>query len=112
MPNIAIVDQVSKIYGHGDGKLTALNNVSMTIEAGKSIALLGRSGSGKSTLLNLLGAVDRPTTGSIHIDGTDLSRMTDGKLALFRRRRLGYVFQSFHLVSSIMSRCRGHWTGH
>jgi putative ABC transport system ATP-binding protein len=101
MPIVANVNQVSKIYGQGDNKLIALNDVSLTIETGKSIALIGRSGSGKSTLLNLLGAVDRPTTGTIHIGGTELSTMTDAQLALFRRRRLGYVFQSFHLVPSL-----------
>ena len=98
---IAVLDHVTKIYGQADNQLIALNDVSLTIEPGTSIALLGRSGSGKSTLLNLLGAVDRPTTGTIKIDGTDLSKMTDDKLALFRRRRLGYVFQSFHLVPSL-----------
>jgi ABC-type lipoprotein export system ATPase subunit len=96
-----MVDRVTKTYGQGDGKLTALNEVSLSIAAGQSIALIGRSGSGKSTLLNLLGAVDRPTTGSIRIDGTDLSTMSDAELALFRRRRLGYVFQSFHLLPSL-----------
>jgi putative ABC transport system ATP-binding protein len=99
--SIAVVDHVSKIYGEGDSKLLGLNDVSLTIPSGQSIALIGRSGSGKSTLLNLLGAVDRPTTGSVHIGGVDLSKMTDAELALFRRRRLGYVFQSFHLVPTL-----------
>jgi putative ABC transport system ATP-binding protein len=98
---IAVVERASKIYGLAENKLIALNEVSLTIQAGQSVALIGRSGSGKSTLLNLLGAVDRPTSGSIIIDGTHLSKMTDGQLALFRRRRLGYVFQSFHLVPSL-----------
>jgi putative ABC transport system ATP-binding protein len=98
---IAVVDRVSKIYGQADNQLIALSDVSLTIQPGQSIALIGRSGSGKSTLLNLLGAVDRPTSGSITIDGTDLSKMSDGQLALFRRRRLGFVFQSFHLVPSL-----------
>jgi len=98
---IAVVDRVSKIYGQVDNQLIALSDVSLTIQPGQSIALIGRSGSGKSTLLNLLGAVDRPTSGTITIDGTDLSKMSDGQLALFRRRRLGFVFQSFHLVPSL-----------
>jgi putative ABC transport system ATP-binding protein len=98
---IAIVDRACKIYGQADNKLIALNEVSLTIQTGHSVALIGRSGSGKSTLLNLLGAVDRPTSGTITIDGTDLSKMSDRQLALFRRRRLGYVFQSFHLVPSL-----------
>ena len=98
---IAIVDHVSKIYGSTDNKLVALDDISLTIQPGQSIALIGRSGSGKSTLLNLLGAVDRPTTGSIRIGNIELSSMTDADLAIFRRRRLGYVFQSFHLVPSL-----------
>ncbi len=98
---VARIVGVGKVYGTGDSELVALHDVSLTLRKGQSIALLGRSGSGKSTLLNLLGAVDRPTTGAIHIDGIDLSRMSDAELALFRRRRLGYVFQSFHLVPSL-----------
>src|SRR3954463_4246954 len=99
--DIAEVDRVQKTFGSGDSKFTALHEVSLHVPAGKSIALLGRSGSGKSTLLNLIGAVDRPTAGTIRVGGTDLSQLTDGELALFRRRRLGYVFQSFHLVPSL-----------
>jgi putative ABC transport system ATP-binding protein len=95
------LDRVQKTYGAGSGAVTALHELSLRIARGRSVALLGRSGSGKSTLLNLLGAVDRPTSGSIRIAGTDLSALSDGQLALFRRRRLGFVFQSFHLVPSL-----------
>ncbi len=98
---IAVVEHVHKEYGTGANRLTALHDVSLSIRPGRSVALVGRSGSGKSTLLNLLGAVDRPTGGTIRVGGTDLSAMTDTDLALFRRRRLGYVFQSFHLVPSL-----------
>jgi putative ABC transport system ATP-binding protein len=98
---IAVVEHVCKTYGSGANALTALHDVSLSIRPGQSVALLGRSGSGKSTLLNLLGAVDRPTSGTITIGGTDLSAMPDHDLAVFRRRRLGYVFQSFHLVPSL-----------
>ena len=98
---IALVDRVSKIYGQAENQLIALNDVTLSIDAGQSIALVGRSGSGKSTLLNLLGAVDRPTTGTLSIDGTDLSKRSNAELAIFRRRRLGFVFQSFHLVPSL-----------
>jgi putative ABC transport system ATP-binding protein len=99
-PLIAL-DRVQKTYGSGPGAVTALHELSLRIPARRSVALLGRSGSGKSTLLNLLGAVDRPTSGTIRIAGTDLSSLSDGELALFRRRRLGFVFQSFHLVPSL-----------
>ena len=98
---IAVVDRVTKTYGTGANQLTALHDVSLTIQPGRSVALLGRSGSGKSTLLNLLGAVDRPSAGTIAVGGTDLSALPDAELALFRRRRLGYVFQSFHLIPSL-----------
>jgi putative ABC transport system ATP-binding protein len=98
---VVIVDSVHKTFGHGPSEFTALHEVSLQIKAGKSVALLGRSGSGKSTLLNLLGAVDRPTSGRILIAGIDLSTQSDAELAIFRRRRLGYVFQSFHLVPSL-----------
>jgi putative ABC transport system ATP-binding protein len=101
-PTDAIVlSHVSKWYGHGPGRVAALSDVCLRIAAGQMVALLGRSGSGKTTLLNLLGAVDRPTAGSVRIHDSELSRMSDSKLSLFRRRRLGYVFQSFHLVPSL-----------
>jgi putative ABC transport system ATP-binding protein len=97
----AEVDRVQKTYGSGDSEFTALREVSLRVPRGRSIALLGRSGSGKSTLLNLIGAVDRPTAGAIRVGGIDLSSLSEAQLALFRRRRLGYVFQSFHLVPSL-----------
>jgi putative ABC transport system ATP-binding protein len=99
--NIITVENLRKTFGEGAGEFTALNYISLTIPAGRSIALLGQSGSGKSTLLNILGAVDRPTSGRVIIDGLDLSTQSEAQLALFRRRRLGYVFQSFHLVPSL-----------
>src|SRR4051812_36853086 len=74
---------VEKRYGDGDNAFTALHEVSLTIPRGRMVALIGPSGSGKSTLLNLLGAVDRPTRGTIHIGGQDLSKLTDADLALF-----------------------------
>ena len=90
-----------KRYGIGPAAVVALADVELTVTAGQSLALLGQSGSGKSTLLNLLGAVDRPSAGMVRIGGLDLSGLSDEQLALFRRRRLGYVFQSFHLLADL-----------
>ena len=98
---IVVVRSVEKRYGEGESAFTALHEISLSIPKGRTVALIGPSGSGKSTLLNLLGAVDRPTTGTISIGGRDLSKLSDGELALFRRRRLGFVFQSFHLLPSL-----------
>jgi len=96
-PPIVHLDAVSKSYG----PFHALHPLSLTIPRGRMVALLGRSGSGKSTLLNLLGAVDTPTTGTLLVDNQNLSAMTPHQLALFRRRSLGFVFQSFHLLPSL-----------
>lgn len=98
---MVVTRNLTKTYGSGAGGFTSLHALSMSIERGRIVALLGRSGSGKSTLLNLLGAVDRPTSGSIHVAGTDLTTLSDAELALFRRRRLGFVFQSFHLLPDL-----------
>jgi putative ABC transport system ATP-binding protein len=95
------IAHASKWYGQGAAKVAALTDVSLTIGSGRMVALIGRSGSGKTTLLNLLGAVDRPTTGSVRIAECELTAMSEGQLALFRRRKLGYVFQAFHLVPSL-----------
>ncbi|MGN6368414.1 MAG: ABC transporter ATP-binding protein [Phycisphaerae bacterium] len=94
---IVTLHNVRKAYG----PFEALRSLTLTIPRGRMVALLGRSGSGKSTLLNLLGAVDVPTEGVVRVGGETLSAMSPGELALFRRRRLGYVFQSFHLLPSL-----------
>jgi ABC-type lipoprotein export system ATPase subunit len=98
---IAALDAVRKTYGSGPGECTALHELSLDIPPGRMVALVGRSGSGKSTLLNILGAVDRPTAGAVRIAGTEISQLPPEQLALFRRRRLGFVFQSFHLLPSL-----------
>src|SRR5436190_6169212 len=100
MVPIVRLDRVSKTYGTGPSAVTALHELSLDIPSGKIIALVGRSGSGKSTLLNLIGAVDRPSTGSVLFGEADLARLSDEQLALVRRRKLGFVFQSFHLIPS------------
>ncbi len=89
---------LSKTYGSGENAVQALTDVNISIERGEFVAICGASGSGKSTLLNLLGAVDRPTSGQVIIDGVDLTRRSEEQLAAFRRRRIGFVFQFFNLI--------------
>ena len=89
---------LSKTYGEGELAVKALRSVSFQIEEGKFYAIIGKSGSGKSTLLQLLGALDKATSGEIHLEGEAYSKKSDEELALLRRRRLGYVFQAFNLL--------------
>jgi ABC-type lipoprotein export system ATPase subunit len=98
---IITLDGVRKTYGEGANQFTALYETFLRIRRGRMVSLMGRSGSGKSTLLNILGAVDRATTGTICVAGTDISGLSQEKLALFRRQKLGFVFQSFHLLPSL-----------
>lgn len=93
------VEKLSKIYPSGDTTVTALSEVSFDFEAGKVTAIIGPSGSGKSTLLNLLAGFDRPSSGKILHDSTDLSAMTDVQLADYRLKHFGFVFQNYNLVS-------------
>jgi putative ABC transport system ATP-binding protein len=92
------VRDVVKTYGEGDTAVHALRGVSLTVERGDYVAIMGSSGSGKSTLMNILGCLDTPTTGSYLLDGMDVSRLVDRQLALVRNRRIGFVFQSFNLI--------------
>lgn len=96
-PVVVRLDAVSKEYKVGRQPVQALKNVSLEIHAGEFIALTGTSGSGKSTLLQLIGGLDKPTTGMVEVDGTDLGKMRDGKLSVFRNRTIGFVFQFFYL---------------
>ena len=89
---------VSKSYPSADARLQVLRGVDLEIEAGELVAAVGPSGSGKSTLLNLIGGIDRPDSGTVRIDGVELERHDDRTLAAFRNRKLGFVFQSFHLI--------------
>lgn len=91
-------EHLSKIYGTGENAVHALNDVNISIERGEFVAICGASGSGKSTLLNLLGAVDRPSSGRVIIDGADITSKSEEQLAAFRRRRIGFVFQFFNLI--------------
>ena len=92
------VKNLTKIYGKGDNKVVALDNVSFTVEKGEFLAIVGASGSGKSTLLHLLGGVDRPTSGKVFINSTDIFNMNDDKLAVFRRRQIGLIYQFYNLL--------------
>ena len=87
-----------KIYGSGDTEVRALDGVDITVEAGEFVAIVGTSGSGKSTLLHMLGGLDRPTGGSVTVDGKDIFSLSDEALTIFRRRKIGFVFQNYNLV--------------
>lgn len=92
------VENLTKIYGEGSTKVVALDNVSFSVEKGEFVAIVGASGSGKSTLLHLIGGVDRPTSGSVFIDGKDIYKFDDEKLAIFRRRQVGLIYQFYNLI--------------
>lgn len=92
------VENLSKIYGKGENEVRAVDNVSFSVEKGEFIAIIGASGSGKSTLLHLLGGVDRPTSGKVYIDGKDIYSLNDEKLAIFRRRQVGLIYQFYNLI--------------
>lgn len=94
-------ENLTKTYGMGDTKVTALNNLNFKINKGEFVSIIGASGSGKSTLLHMLGGVDQPTKGKIYIDDTDISSMDETKLALFRRRKVGLIYQFFNLIPTL-----------
>ena len=92
------VDNLTKIYGKDSTKVVALDHVSFSVEKGEFVAIVGASGSGKSTLLHLIGGVDRPTSGKVYIDGKDIFNFNDDKLAIFRRRQVGLIYQFYNLI--------------
>jgi len=92
------VENLTKTYGSGENLVHAVDDVSFLVEKGEFVAIVGASGSGKSTLLHLIGGVDRPTSGKIFVDGNDISKMNDDKLAVFRRRQVGIVYQFYNLI--------------
>ena len=96
--------ELSKIYGEGESRVVALDRASLTIAPGDFISIMGPSGSGKSTLLHLLSGLDRPTSGRLTYDGRDIYRLTDKELSAFRRRRIGFIFQQFHLLPVLTAR--------
>lgn len=96
--NILETRDLKKQYGSGDTAVHALDGVNVTVNNGEFVAIVGTSGSGKSTLLHMLGGLDRPTSGSVRVDGKELFAMKDDALTIFRRRKIGFVFQNFNLV--------------
>ena len=92
------VENLTKTYGSGENLVHVVDDVSFSVEKGEFVAIVGASGSGKSTLLHLIGGVDRPTSGKIFVDGNDISKMNDDKLAVFRRRQVGIVYQFYNLI--------------
>ena len=94
-------NQLTRVYGNGENALRALDRVTMSIERGAFVSVVGSSGSGKSTLLHLLGGIDCPTAGTVTIDGTDLYSLKPDELTVFRRRYIGFVFQSYNLIPGL-----------
>lgn len=96
--DILRVENLCKTYGKGETKVKALDSVSFSVEKGEFVAIIGPSGSGKSTMLHMLGGVDKPTSGKVFIDGTDIYSLNNDKLAIFRRRQIGLIYQFYNLI--------------
>ncbi len=94
-------EDLTKIYGQGEASVTALENASISVEQGEFVAIVGTSGSGKSTLLHMLGGLDRPTSGKVYVDNKDIFSLKDEELTIFRRRKIGFVFQAYNLVPTL-----------
>lgn len=101
MDTIVKTQELCKYYGEGKNQVKAVQNTEIEIRRGEFVAIIGKSGSGKSTLLHLLGGLDYPTSGKVYIKGKDIFAMSEDELAVFRRQKIGFVFQAFNLVSSI-----------
>lgn len=95
------IENLCKVYGKGDNQVTALDHVSLTIEKGDFTAIIGSSGSGKSTLLHIIGGVDMPTSGKVYLDGQDVYAQSNEKLAIFRRRQVGLIYQFHNLIPTL-----------
>ncbi|HJC62027.1 MAG TPA: ABC transporter ATP-binding protein [Candidatus Blautia merdavium] len=101
MQPILEVKDLKKYYGKGENLVKAVDHTNLTIQRGKFTAIVGRSGSGKSTLLHLMGGLDRPDSGKVYLDGTDLYGLKEEKLAVFRRRKIGFIFQDYNLIPAL-----------
>ena len=101
MKTIIRLEHISKVYGSDNTEVHALNDVNLTVEAGEYCAIMGPSGSGKSTAMNVIGCLDRPTSGSYYLDGEDVAQLSEQDLAHIRNRKLGFVFQQFHLLPQL-----------
>ncbi|TGY91300.1 ABC transporter ATP-binding protein [Petralouisia muris] len=99
--NILTCEGVRKMYGSGNNQVAALDGIDLTVGKGEFVAVIGASGSGKSTLLHILGSVDKPTSGKVTIDGTDLSKLNQTQAAIFRRRKVGLVYQFYNLIPTL-----------
>lgn len=95
------VKELTKIYGSGDNQVAALDHVSFQVKKGEFVAIVGASGSGKSTLMNLIGGIDRPSAGSVVIEGKEIFGMNESELAIFRRRNIGFVYQFYNLIPNL-----------
>lgn len=102
--NILTCEGVTKIYGSGNNQVTALAGIDLTVDRGEFVAITGASGSGKSTLLHILGSVDKPTGGRVTVEGTDLSALNQTQAAIFRRRKVGLVYQFYNLIPTLTVR--------
>lgn len=96
--DIVTMEHVTKVYGEGDSRVWGLHDVSLTIQQGEMVSVVGASGSGKSTLLHVMGGVDSPTSGKVVVDGKDITKLKDEQMAIFRRRKVGFIFQAYHLI--------------
>ena len=100
-PLVAELDHIRKVYGSGDTAVAALDDLCLTVRRGEYLAVMGTSGSGKSTAMNILGCLDRPSSGSYKLNGTAVEHLSDDQLADLRNRELGFVFQQFHLLQEL-----------
>lgn len=96
--DIVTMEHVTKVYGEGDNRVWGLHDVSLSVQQGETLAIVGASGSGKSTLLHIMGGVDTPTSGTVIVDGKDITKLNDDQMSVFRRRKIGFVFQAYHLI--------------